>query len=134
MSIFHLSCNIIFIVCANGQQAVGACVNGQCGTGFTCTNGLCCYATSLTYRCLDGSDAVGFCINCLCGGNYYCTTGNLCCPLFTTGKVSASEMARMMCRICVPFNSPQPLSQIFPWDEDSFTKIRKTSFLCSYFS
>lgn len=69
-------------------------MNGQCGTGYTCSNGLCCAGTSTTVKCLDGSDAVGACIpSCTgdgcggvqvsyyCGSGYTCTTGNICCPI-----------------------------------------------------
>ncbi|KAE9417230.1 hypothetical protein Angca_004422, partial [Angiostrongylus cantonensis] len=71
----------------------GGCVNGQCGAGYTCQNGLCCAGTTAGVRCLDGSEAVGACIpSCqgdgcggvqityYCGSGYTCTTGNICCP------------------------------------------------------
>lgn len=75
-----------FLVCPDGTQAAGACVSGQCGAGFSCSNGLCCGSTSQTPKCLDGSEAIGACINCKCGTGYTCTTGNLCCPSTTNGK------------------------------------------------
>lgn len=89
-------CSISSItVCPNGNQAAGGCVNGQCGAGYTCQNGLCCLGTSgSAVRCLDGSEAVGACIpSCqggacgsvqisyYCGSGYTCTTGNICCPV-----------------------------------------------------
>lgn len=85
---------VSFLVCPDGTQAAGGCVNGLCGTGYTCSNGLCCAGTSTTVKCLDGSDAVGACIpSCqgdgcggvqvsyYCGSGYTCTTGNICCPI-----------------------------------------------------
>ncbi|KAI6215051.1 SH2 domain and EF-hand domain pair-containing protein [Aphelenchoides besseyi] len=68
------------MVCPDGTQAAGGCVNGQCGFGFMCNQGLCCTNSSQTPRCLDGSQAIGACIGGKCGEGYTCTTGNICCP------------------------------------------------------
>lgn len=59
--------NLFIKVCPDGTQAAGACVNGLCGTGFTCNQGLCCADSSQTPRCLDGSQAIGACIQGSCG-------------------------------------------------------------------
>ncbi|KAI6240956.1 hypothetical protein M3Y99_00405400 [Aphelenchoides fujianensis] len=77
-------------VCPDGTQAAGGCVNGQCGFGFMCNQGLCCTNSSQTPRCLDGSQAIGACMQGRCGENYLCTTGKhllpgyLLCPVGTT--------------------------------------------------
>lgn len=78
---------ILFLVCPDGTQAAGACVNNQCGTGFICNQGLCCANSAQTPRCLDGSQAIGACIQGNCGTGYSCTTGNICCPSTINGKI-----------------------------------------------
>uniref|UniRef100_A0A914DVI5 Chitin-binding type-2 domain-containing protein n=1 Tax=Acrobeloides nanus TaxID=290746 RepID=A0A914DVI5_9BILA len=89
--------------CLDGTQAVGACVNGQCGTGFTCSNNICCAMVLDThqYKCLDGSEAIGACIDCKCGIGYFCTTGNLCCPstqsICPIGQVAIGPCVNLRC-------------------------------------
>ena len=82
-------------VCSDGTQAAGGCVNGLCGDGYTCRNGLCCVGSAVnSIKCLDGSEAVGACISSCqsnacggstptyyCGSGYTCTTGNICCAV-----------------------------------------------------
>uniref|UniRef100_A0A914D586 CC domain-containing protein n=1 Tax=Acrobeloides nanus TaxID=290746 RepID=A0A914D586_9BILA len=68
-------------LCPNRMQPVGACVSDQCGTGFTCIDGLCCNSQYLSIlpRCSDGSNAVSLCLSGRCGQGYICSIGNLCC-------------------------------------------------------
>jgi hypothetical protein len=77
---------LLLLVCPDGTQAAGACVNNMCGQGYTCVKGLCCAAAAQTPKCLDGSQAVGACISGKCGMGYVCTTGNICCPSNANGK------------------------------------------------
>uniref|UniRef100_A0A158Q6W9 EB domain-containing protein n=1 Tax=Elaeophora elaphi TaxID=1147741 RepID=A0A158Q6W9_9BILA len=74
-------------LCTDGTQAAGACILGQCGSSFTCINGLCCNITSNTPRCLDGSPSAGACMFGQCGAGFVCTTGNLCCLTNTIANI-----------------------------------------------
>ncbi|VBB28037.1 unnamed protein product [Acanthocheilonema viteae] len=74
-------------LCTDGTQAAGACILGQCGSSFTCINGLCCNITNNTPRCLDGSPSAGACIFGHCGAGFVCTTGNLCCLTNTIANI-----------------------------------------------
>ncbi|KHN84768.1 Uncharacterized protein K04H4.2 [Toxocara canis] len=73
--------------CPSGGVAAGSCINGLCGTGFSCVTpiNLCCplglgiaKPSSNPFVCPDGTQAAGACVNGRCGTGFSCT-GGLCC-------------------------------------------------------
>ncbi|WKX98463.1 hypothetical protein Q1695_013834 [Nippostrongylus brasiliensis] len=77
--------------CGDGSAPAGACLNGMCGVGLECQNGLCCPppptpvvrggSSNLRSMCPNGDLAVSGCFaSGHCGSGFECVTSiNLCC-------------------------------------------------------
>ncbi|CAI4228808.1 unnamed protein product [Auanema sp. JU1783] len=76
------------LTCPDGSAAGGACMNGLCGIGHDCINGLCCPPQSsnsqieLKSVCPNGKTAVSGCFtDGTCGFGFECVKSqSLCCP------------------------------------------------------
>uniref|UniRef100_A0A914Q6M4 Uncharacterized protein n=1 Tax=Panagrolaimus davidi TaxID=227884 RepID=A0A914Q6M4_9BILA len=68
-------------ICTDGSQSSVRCsAFGQCSTGQTCLNGLCCRTTGNEWQnACGGLAAVASCINGQCGQGFRCTPSNYCC-------------------------------------------------------
>uniref|UniRef100_A0A7I4YCU4 CC domain-containing protein n=1 Tax=Haemonchus contortus TaxID=6289 RepID=A0A7I4YCU4_HAECO len=73
--------------CSDGSKPAGGCINGLCGVGHECQNGLCCppvqqQGSNLKSMCPNGELAVSGCFsNGRCGAEFECVSSiGLCCP------------------------------------------------------
>ncbi|KAK6055615.1 hypothetical protein COOONC_06882 [Cooperia oncophora] len=74
-------------LCSDGSKPAGGCINGLCGVGHECQNGLCCppaqrHGSNLKSMCPNGELAVSGCFaNGRCGAEFECVSSlGLCCP------------------------------------------------------
>uniref|UniRef100_A0A0K0DHZ0 Chitin-binding type-2 domain-containing protein n=1 Tax=Angiostrongylus cantonensis TaxID=6313 RepID=A0A0K0DHZ0_ANGCA len=82
----HVLASAHFEMCNDGSAASGGCINGLCGVGLECQNGLCCppprKETGIKSICPNNEVAVSGCFpNGVCGSTFECVKRlNLCCP------------------------------------------------------